>query len=196
MLLPVTEWNRRKVNDGLMRVANVPMRKWGSELDQVPGDPPYLGVVRDYLVNLRENLVAGDGLLLWGDYRTGKSSLAACIVREVAAFRCRPYWLLASELADGWEEQDHRYDRMREAQLVVVDDLGTEGNYDFRKDMIRRALRYRLENAGATIITTNMDLDGLGRAYGEKLKALLRECVLPVCVEGVDWGEARKGVVS
>lgn len=187
MQLPA--WNQRKVNDDLMRVANVPMRKWKVSLDQIPGEPEYLAPVRAYLENLQQNLVVGDGLLLYGPYRSGKSSIAACVVREVIAHRCRAYWLLASELADGWEEQDHRYDFMRNAHFIVLDDLGTEGNYDFRKDMIRRALRYRLENAGAMIITTNMAPADLKQTYGEKMFALMRECLAPVAVDEIDWSK-------
>lgn len=187
MQLPA--WNPRKVGDGSMKVANVPMRKWGVTLDAIPDDLEYLKPVRVYLENLEQNLIAGNGLLLWGPYRSGKSSIAACIARKVAAHRCRPYWLLSSELADGWFEQDHRYDFMRGAHLVVLDDLGVEGDVEFRKDLIRQALRYRLENAGATIVTTNLDLETLEEHYGSKLFALLRECLLPVRVRGVDWSE-------
>lgn len=189
MQLPVTAWNRREVGDRSMKVANVPMRKWGADLDQIPGDPDYVRVVRGYLANLEANLVKGDGLLLWGPPRSGKSSLAACVVREVAAHRCRAYWLMAPELVDGWAEQDHRYDFMREAHLVVLDDLGTEGGTEYRKDLVRQALRFRLEHAGATIVTTNMSPPDLKKHYGEKLAALLKECVKTIEVDGADWSK-------
>lgn len=192
-------WNRipGTPTDATMKIANVPMRKWRVSINKIPGEPAFLVPIQAYVENLKRNLVCGDGLLLWGPYRSGKSSIAACVLREVAAHQLRPYWLLASELADAWEEQDHRADHWRTAPLMVLDDLGTEGDHEFRRDMIRRALRLRLEDAGATIVTTNMDQNTLRRHYGDKLLALLRECLLPVQVEGVDWLKMKeKGEVN
>ena len=185
MQLPA--WKRRSPRRADMKVANVPMRKWDAEIRQIPGDPEFLVPVRAYLENLHENLLKGNGLLLWGPPRSGKSAIATAVVREVAAHMCRAYWLEAFEMVDGWIEEDHRYDRMREAHLVVLDDLGMEGDVDFRKDVVRRALKYRLERAGATIITTNMNPSKLKLKYGEKMVALLRECFEIIEIDGVNW---------
>jgi len=192
MILPC--WNRREPNEAVLRVANVPDRKLDASLDKVPGDRKYVQEVRAYISRLKAALEAGDGLLLWGPYRSGKSSLAACVVREVAAHRCRPYWLEAFALVDGWlaGEDDPRRRMVERAHLLVVDDLGTEGSFPFRKEIIETALRLRMERRGATVITTNLSQpDQIAANYGGKLMALLRECVHPIKVEGVDWNEGR-----
>lgn len=174
-----------------MRVANVPERKWGASLDKVPGNRKYVQDVRAYLGRLKEALVAGDGLLLWGPYRSGKSSLATCVLREVAAHRCRPYWLESFALVDGWlaGEDDLRRQMVERSHLLVVDDLGMEGAAPIRKEILDAALRMRLERGGATVVTTNMSPEQMLGYYGEKLVALLKECLRPVSVEGVDWTE-------
>jgi DNA replication protein DnaC len=185
MKLPT--WGERPATNRDLHAANVPRRKWKTTFDQVPDAPPYLSVVLGYVANLKDNLEQGNGLLLYGPYRGGKSSLAACIVREVARHKARPYWLESFEVADGWLAEDERYDQVREAHLLVIDDLGMEGNADFRKELMARALRYRLEREGATIITTNMTPAQITEHYSAKLMALLRECCVAVEVTGVDW---------
>lgn len=189
--MKVPTWLRTEPNEEMLRVSNVPERKWGAELKRVKGDSPYLAEVRGYLGKLRENIEAGDGLLLWGPYRSGKSCLAACVVREVAAHRCRAYWLEAFALVDGWlaGEDDLRRRMVEEAYLLVVDDLGTEGSMPLRRELVETALRLRMERRGATVITTNLSPDQLEAYYGAKLSALLRECVRPIKVAGVDWNK-------
>ncbi len=187
-------WGKRDFTNRDFHLANVPRRKWTATLDQVPatGSTGYMPVILAYIENLKANLEQGNGLLLYGPYRRGKSCLAACIVRHVAAHKARPYWLEAFEVADGWMDEDERYDQTRESHLLVVDDLGMEGDAAFRKELMMRALRYRLEREGATIITTNMTPAQIAEHYSPKLLALFQECLVAVEVDGVDW-LAREG---
>lgn len=167
----------------LLAVANVPQRKWEADIDRA--DPAAAEEVGAYIADLKANLESGDGLLLWGHYRVGKSCLAACVVREAAAHRARAYWLDGSDLADCWRERDGYFVQARSAHLLVVDDIGVEGAVDFRREMIGRALRYRLERGMATVLTTNMAPPELKKHYGGKIFALMRE-VLKV-VEVRPW---------
>lgn len=180
-------WKRREPLEADFRNANVPQRKWCVDLDKIDPKLKYLEQVRTYLDNLKHNLIVGDGLLLYGPYRSGKSCLAAAIVREVAAHKCRAYWIEASELMKGWDKEDHRYYRSRNAHLLVIDDLGIEGSASYPVEIIGRALRYRLERACATIITTNMPPEKLEKHYGEKMIAMMKECLVRLHVEGMDW---------
>lgn len=186
-------WKRREKDvprGELERQTNVPARKSGATLAQVPGAPVYLTSIRTYLARLGEHIVEGRGLLLWGPYRSGKSSLAACVLREVYRHRCPAFWIEAFELVDLWRAEgadDERRDEFRGSPFVVVDDIGTEGSQEWRKEVLVQALRFRLERAGATIVTTNLPLDGLQQIYGAKFMALLQECLMPIHVEGVNW---------
>ena len=185
MILPV--WKRREPREADFRNANVPQRKWCVDLDKIDSDLKYLAPVRNYLAKLEHNLTIGNGLLLYGPYRSGKSCIAAAIVQEVAAHKCRAYWIEASELMKGWDREDHRYRRARSAHLLVIDDLGIEGSASYPVEIMARALRYRLERACATIITTNMPPEKLEKHYGEKMLALMKECLKKVHVNGMDW---------
>jgi len=157
------------------------------DLDKIDPKLDYLEPVRNYLANLENNLKRGNGLLLHGPYRSGKSCIAAAVVQEVAAHKCRAFWIEADELMRGWDREDGRYRRARSAHLLVIDDLGIEGSAAYPLEVMGKALRYRLERACATIITTNMTPEKLKGHYGEKMMALMKECLLPLEVQGMDW---------
>jgi DNA replication protein DnaC len=180
-------WKRREPREIDLQNANVPQRKWGADLSKIDPKLKYVEQVQAYLDNLERNLKVGDGLLLYGPYRSGKSCIAATIVREVAAHKCRAYWIEADELMRGWDKEDHRYRRARNAHLLVIDDLGIEGSAAYPLEVMGKALRYRLERACATVITTNMPPEKLEKHYGEKMIALMKECLIRVHVTGMDW---------
>lgn len=193
-------WKKQEIDPELLRLYNVPKSKWTVSLDRVPGDLEHREPVVQYLKNLKENLETGRGLLFCGVYGTGKSSLAAIIVRAVAEHGCDPYWLEAFELATSWrpknQQSDRRYIESRRSHLLVVDDLGMEddraANHEsYERLLVRQALRYRLEREGATIITTNLTLERLEAMHGDKLIALLKRHLTPVMIEGMDWGEPK-----
>lgn len=196
MILPC--WKRQELPPDYLRFCNVPKSKWAVSLDRVPKDTDYRNAVEQYMGKLKENLEAGCGLLLRGPYGSGKSSLAAIVLREVAAHGCNPYWLEAFELSGGWRKQDKRYFDSRKAHLLVVDDLGMEddrkaGNESFPRLLIRQALRFRLEREMATIITTNLTLEDLEQVHGDKFIALLNRHMTYVSVEGKDWAKEVAG---
>lgn len=178
----------------MMQLANVPQRKWDASLALAHGSAA--DEVRTYLDDLRGNVERGDGMMLYGDYRVGKSCLAACVLREVVAHRARAYWLDASDLADCWERRDDYFVTARSSHFLVIDDLGIEGYAPFRKEMVGRALRYRLERAMTTVVTTNMAPAELKDHYGPKVHALLRE-ILGTPIEVKEWkGDSVKAAAA
>lgn len=202
MKLPI--WKKQSIPPEILRFSNVPSSKWEVSLDKIPVKYEYHTVIADYFRDLRGNLERGRGLLLCGPYGSGKSSIAAIILREVVAHGCDGYWLEAFELADGWrgkttsKERDRRFVESRRSHLLVVDDLGMEDDRDATREsyarlLVRQALRYRLEREGATIITTNLTVENLERMHGDKLIALLKRHITPVLIEGMNWGEPEVG---
>lgn len=184
-------WNPREPHEGDMRYANVPRSKWVADIERIKGQA-YYQAIADYITNLKVNCETGRGLLLYGTYRSGKSCIAAMVVRELARHRCNPYWLESFELVDGWFKNDNRYDMTRTAHLLVIDDLGLEvefENNNARKSIINQALRFRLERERATIITTNMTTKKMKETYGEKTMMLLQDFMTPIQIEGINWGK-------
>lgn len=185
-------WVRRPPTEADLRHANVPESKWCADFKGIREGLAYVAEVKDYLANLKANLERGRGLLLYGPYRGGKSCIASIVVKEMAAHRCDPYWIEAFEVVSGWFHEDERYDRIRKAHLLVVDDLGMEAQSerrDYGREIICSVFRYRLERQLPIIATTNIEPKDLGTKYGDKFLALVREFMTPIEIAGMDWSK-------
>lgn len=186
-------WEPREVKRSDWLDANVPEGKWGASLEALPENIPgvagYRLKIQTYLAAMKTNIEKGQGLLLYGPYRSGKSCLAALCCKEVLGHRCSAYWLEAFELVDGWIQKDNRYASFRDAHLMVIDDLGTEAQdagRDFPRQIVRESMRYRLERLRPVIVTTNLSPDEVKKAYGEKFMALLGDYLLAVNISGAE----------
>jgi len=110
-------------------------------------------------------------LVLHGGYGTGKTHLAAAIVNErlraghTALFVVVPDLLdhLRSAFGAGAEDEgfDERFDAVRDAPLLVLDDLGTQAPTAWAAEKLYQLLNYRYNRRLPTVITTNCDLDDL-----------------------------------
>ncbi len=109
-------------------------------------------------------------LLLDGTYGCGKTHLAAAIgnVRlergEAVLFITSPDLLdhLRSTYGPSSEvAYDEMFDRVRNAPLLVLDDLGTENPSQWAQEKLFQLLNYRYSMRLPTVITTNADLDTL-----------------------------------
>ena len=187
--MKVTHWNRRDVRPADWRASNVPESKWGARFDLIPKGLPFVDMARSYVENLRANVEAGKGLILWGPYRGGKSSIAAIVVGEGLAHRLDCYWVESFDVTDAWIGKSRgRREAIRGAHLLVIDDLGMEsrGSSDFPKDIIHDVLRYRLERLMPVILTTNMGVAEIKKVYGEKMWSLLQEFMDDILVSGAE----------
>lgn len=126
-------------------------------------------------------------LLLLGDTGAGKTHLAAYLLRRVAAvlasrsvdssanaLRCR--WYTARQLGD--EKQELRngrgtdmLERAKRAWLVVIDDVGQDGN---RNDVFD-VLDHRYIRGTPTIVTSGLTIDAIKKRYGDETRRRLME---------------------
>src|SRR5579885_2434809 len=84
------------------RGANIPARKWDADLRRIPDAMAYKKDVLTYFENLEQNLRDGIGLLLWGPYRSGKTSIACAIAKEVLRHYNSAFFLETAFLMDIW----------------------------------------------------------------------------------------------
>jgi DNA replication protein DnaC len=112
----------------------------------------------------------GTWIVLEGSYGTGKTHLAAaigneCLKRgEVVLFMTTPDLLdhLRSTYAPNSDTgYDELFDRVRNAQMLILDDLGTENPSEWAKEKLFQLLNHRYSHRLATVITTNADIDTL-----------------------------------
>lgn len=109
-------------------------------------------------------------LILTGTYGSGKTHLAAAVGNERLAQGDVVLFITAPDLLDhlrstfgpsseiGYDEQ---FERIRSAQLLILDDLGAENPSPWAGEKLYQLLNHRHSRRLPTVITTNVDLDSI-----------------------------------
>ncbi|MGH2537814.1 MAG: ATP-binding protein, partial [Candidatus Promineifilaceae bacterium] len=109
-------------------------------------------------------------LLLKGGYGCGKTHLAAAIANEVigrgepALFVNTPDlldYLRATYSPASPVSYDERFEAVRGAPLLILDDLGTQSNTEWAQEKLYQIFNHRYNNRLATVVTTNEELEAI-----------------------------------
>ncbi len=107
-------------------------------------------------------------LLLEGAYGCGKTHLAAAVGNQRLAHGDMVLFITVPDLLDHLRSTygptseigyDEMFDRIRGAQLLILDDLGAENPSQWAGEKLFQLLNYRYNHRLPTVITTNVDLD-------------------------------------
>lgn len=152
--------------------------------------------VAGYLDVIEQAVDNGLGLRISGPKGNGKTLLAHLLIKEIIARGVGVYATSFTQMIDvfakGWrdDEQGRWFDRrLRDAPVLLIDDLGRErnkGEGSVGENMLETVIRHRVACSMPTIITTNIEDEHLGAAYGGHTESLLSECSLPLRVSGSD----------
>ena len=152
----------------------------------VVSEPAGVAKVKAYLANYEAYVQAGCGLILYGNKGTGKTLLSLMLLKQLLADGRDGYFTTFIEMIDsytgGWYDEEQKawfHRRVKNTEVLVIDDLGKEYQGQSKTDLPRSSLdevfRHRTAAASPTIITTNKGLTGVHDAYGEHIMSLLRE---------------------
>ena len=145
----------------------------------------YQGEARDCMaltLNLARNYAETFGpdsgnLLLQGGTGLGKTFLSRCIARCVASKGCSVVYETAQEAFAAFEEQKFSRDaetyaaasekvgRIMRAELLILDDLGTELTTSFTQSALYNIVNTRLTENRKTVISTNLSDEELAGRY-------------------------------
>jgi DNA replication protein DnaC len=140
-------------------------------------------------------------LMLQGGYGCGKTHLAAAIANAREEAGDAVYFAIVPDLLDHLRaafaptaeiSYDTLFERVRNASLLVLDDLGSENGTAWAAEKRFRIINHRYIDHMSTVITTNSRL--LTRA-DDRIRSRLadRDLVRPVVMEAADYRERYAG---
>lgn len=119
-------------------------------------------------------------IILMGGYGCGKTHLAAAIANYAMEHqKLFPIFAVVPDLLDHLRSAyapdrdssyDTRFHRIRDAGLLVLDDLGTENTTPWATEKLFQIINYRYNHRKPTVFTTNRDLDRMDPRVASRLK--------------------------
>lgn len=105
-------------------------------------------------------------LLFQGEYGCGKTHLAAAIANFAVSMGVPTLFITVPDLLDTLRMAyssaeitfEERFEQIRNAQLLILDDFGTQNATQWAQEKLFQIINYRYINKLATIVTTNVPL--------------------------------------
>lgn len=190
------EPNYHNIGPDRMHRANIGERYWKADLYNPPvSEEPYGKQVVDYFRAMHDLEKNGHGLLLWGPHGSGKTS-AACryLIEAMARAPVQARFVAADDI--NWYASNRREETregarvwdliVRDAQFLVIDDLGAEDDAEWKAPAIAHVFSQRYNRKLSTVVTTNLSPDPLFKRC-PRLGQLAREVYNVIEVTGVPW---------
>lgn len=126
---------------------------------------------------------SGENLLLYGGAGQGKTFLCNCIAKDVLDRGKTVLYLTAGQLFrqleeirfHDWEEEEQTDwdNELMEADLLIIDDLGTEFATVFTASELFRIINDRKLRHKPVVISTNLDYQALMQQYSDRVMSRL-----------------------
>jgi DNA replication protein DnaC len=116
-------------------------------------------------------------LLMQGGYGCGKTHLAAAIANFAVSLGIPTLFITVPDLLDllrmAYDSPEttyeKRFDQIRNAQLLIMDDFGTQNATKWAQEKLFQIINYRYTNRLATVITTNTPLEEIEERIRSRL---------------------------
>ena len=178
---------KQVINNSLMdsKFRTQTFENWDEKL----GNPKILNISRKYsekFIDMKKN---GVGLLIHGTPGNGKTYSANCIanylIDKFVPVICVSINALLKRIQQtfnsyGKEGEATILNTLSNADLLIIDDLGTEQNTDWNKTTIYNIMDSRYRNGLPLIVTTNITLEQLKEKYHQRTYDRLIEMCTPV----------------
>lgn len=155
-----------------------------------------VGRVRSFIDDIDSKLEKGQGLWLFGDTGTGKTTLAMLVSKEAlekghsVAIYSLPKLLArirrTYEEEPGQDSYSAFFQRLTSVDLLHIDDFGAEKRSDWVLEQLYALVNERYEDERSVMLTTNLTVDKLEEQIGGRTVSRLTETCEQVPLFGVD----------
>lgn len=154
--------------------------------------------VKDYIINLENNMKECKGICFIGSNGVGKSFLSCIILKEVYKHRysCRriTFSSYITAYTESWgaskSEKDviesELFEKYKGVEFLVLEEIGKEIDSKIAKPILEDLLRYREENGLVTIICTNLTPSTLKEIYGASICSLINGNMTVIVIDSED----------
>lgn len=134
-----------------------------------------------YELSLRYAKAPEGWLVLMGGYGAGKTHLAAAIANHRLALGHAALFIVVPDLLDHLRATfspasetgfDERLESIREAPLLILDDLGAHNSTPWAQEKLFQILNHRYNGRLPTVVTTNQQLEELDPRIASRLSDL------------------------
>jgi DNA replication protein DnaC len=155
--------------------------------------------VENYLKSWDENREFGKGLYFCGGVGTGKTHLAVAVMNELMQRKRVPsLFVTVPEFLDNLREAymipgrdlDEWMDTVKNADLLVLDDLGSERPTEWVRERLFVIVNHRYREALPTLFTSNIGPRDLATQLGERTASRIIAMCDWISLEGDDYRES------
>ncbi len=153
-----------------------------------------VGIAEGFISNFDEN--NGENLLFYGTTGLGKTFLCNCIAKSLLDKDKIVIYQTAFTILEilerrrfgkgNREASDYQYDLLFEADLLVIDDLGTEMTNTFTNAEIFNIVNTRLIAGKKTLISTNLTPYEISEIYTDRIFSRILDKFIPLKFYGKD----------
>ena len=152
-----------------------------------------LGISEGFIVNFDEN--NEDNLLFYGTTGLGKTFLCSCIAKalldkdKIVVYQTAFTILEILERKRFGKDRDkgsYEYDLLFDADLLIIDDLGTEVSNTFTNAEIFNIVNTRIIKGKKTIISTNLTPKEISEIYTDRVFSRILQKFIPLKFYGED----------
>lgn len=152
-------------------------------------DALFLKRLKNYASNFETMYQKNKGLLLYGPPGTGKTFGAYCVANKLIEDGVAVMVTSIVKLANGFgDELQHTLGVMRNARLLILDDLGAERNTETKAEQVFDVIDSRINSNKPMIITSNItDFKGETDIRRKRVYDRISKACIPLKIDGESW---------
>lgn len=190
--------------EAIYSTSNIPLRYRRDEKLYPDGcDLNSFKSLRNFKDNIIDNVSEGKGLFIYSkNTGNGKTSWAIKMLneyikkmvfkRDLDGFDKMVYYVntpeLLEELRQGYSTGEYGsiICKLKEADVVVFDDIGAEKATEWVRERLYTIINYRINNLKSNIFTSNLDIEQIGISLGDRIASRIRDNNYVIELQGTD----------